>query len=58
MQNIWKTISEVLSKTKKKKLCYFFLMVINGLNITNNLEIDNKCNNVFVNVGKKNLQIN
>ncbi len=44
MRKIWKTISEIISKRKKKKKILEFFQNENGLNITDKLEIANTFN--------------
>ncbi len=53
IKQIWKLISEVIGKTKQKKHFPQFFQDENGVHITDKLEIANKFNNVFVDIGKK-----
>ncbi len=52
MKKIWKTIGEVLNKTKKKEAFPDFFRDDNKP-ISDKLEIANRFNSFFTNIGKK-----
>ncbi len=53
LNKIGNKISELIGKTKQKKHFPQFFQNENGVHITDKLEIANKFNNVFVDIGKK-----
>ena len=45
----WKIINEILSKNKANKIFYF---KENGINVTDKMDIANKCTNYFTSIGQ------
>ncbi len=56
IKQIWKLISEVIGTKPRKKHFPQFFQDEKGVHITDKLEIANKFNNFFVDIGKKNNQ--